>query len=126
MVHLTPGLRYLAGGAAYSSFLVIGVFPLQHLLKWAFGAHIPTWVAIVTSLATFPVGAIIRLSFKEWKDRRDAGIMGAQIVPKITGKWLGNVDVLRMLKEVWDSGYPSTCSLTRLPSDTLVDEFMCR
>jgi hypothetical protein len=126
MAHLTPGLRYLASGAAYGSVPVIGVFALQHLLKWAFGAHIPTWMAIVTSLATFPVGAIIRLSLKEWKDRRSAGTMGAQIVPKVAGKWLGNVDVLQMVQEASVSGYPSMCSLMRFLSDKLADEFMCR
>ena len=117
MVHLTPGLRYLASGAVYGSVPVIGVFALQHWLKWAFDVHIPAWVAIVTSLATFPVGGIIRLSLKEWTDRRNAGTMGAQIVPKVTGKWLGNVDVLRMLMEASESGYPGVCSLTRFPTE---------
>lgn len=124
MAHLTPGLRYLASGVAYGSVPVIGVFALQHVLKWAFGTHIPTWMTIVTSLATFPVGVIIRLSLKEWKDRRGAATMGAQIVPKVTGKCLGNVDVLQMLQEASVSGYPSMCSLTRFLSDKLVDEFI--
>lgn len=110
MVHVSPGLRYLASGAVYSSLPVIGGLGAQHLLNMAFDAHIPTWVVIVASLATFPVGAIIRMYLKEWKDRRDAAIMGAQMVPKLAGRWLGNLDIFLKVKEVWASGYPSMCS----------------
>jgi hypothetical protein len=110
MVHVSPGLRYLASGAVCSSVPVIGGLGAQHLLNMVFDARIPTWVVIVASLATFPVGAIIRMSLKEWKDRRDAAIMGAQMVPKLAGRWLGNVDILLKVKEVWASGYPSMCS----------------
>ena len=112
MVRLTPGLRFLASGAVYGSIPFIGGLAVKHLLDKAFDAHIHMWLVIVASLSTFPVGAIIRLSLKEWKDRHDAATMGAQIVPKVIGIWLGNFDVLRKLKEVWVSGYPGTCSRT--------------
>ena len=112
MVRLTPGLRFLASGAIYGSIPFIGGLVVKHLLDKAFDAHIHMWLVIVASLSAFPVGAIIRLSLKEWKDRHDAATMGAQIVPKVTGKWLGNLDVLQKVKEVWASGYPGMCSLT--------------
>ncbi|KAF8722643.1 hypothetical protein AX14_009726 [Amanita brunnescens Koide BX004] len=108
MMHSTPGLRYISGGAVYSSVPVIGGLAVQHLLNKAFfNARIPTWVVIVASLAAYPVKAIIRISLKGWKDRLDAATMGAQLVPKLAGKWLGNLDILLKVKEVWASGYPS-------------------
>jgi hypothetical protein len=32
--------------------------------------------------------------------------MGACPVPKVKGRWLGNLDVLRMMMENWKNGYP--------------------
>jgi hypothetical protein len=30
-------------------------------------------------------------------------------VPKVAGKWLGGVDILSKVMEVWASGYPKMC-----------------
>ncbi|KAF8332425.1 cytochrome P450 monooxygenase pc-1 [Amanita rubescens] len=107
MLHLTPGLRFLANGVLYS-FIgpVVGGLTVQQLLARAFNAHVQTWVIILGSLSILPVATVIRLSLKEWKERREAAAMGAQVVPRVRGKWFGNLDVLRRCKEAWDNGYP--------------------
>jgi hypothetical protein len=32
--------------------------------------------------------------------------MGACLVPRVQGRWLGNLDVLRTMMENWRDGYP--------------------
>jgi hypothetical protein len=110
MLHPTPGLRFLANGVLYS-FIgpVVGGMTVQQLLARAFNTRIQTWVIILTSLSILPVATAIRLSLKQWKERREAAAMGAQVVPRVRGKWFGNLDVLRRCKEAWDNGYPGTC-----------------
>ncbi len=87
----------------------MGGLTVQQLLTRAFNAHIQTWVIILGSLSILPIATVIRLSLKEWKERREAAAMGAQVVPRVRGKWFGNLDVLRRCKEAWDNGYPGTC-----------------
>lgn len=112
MLYLTPGFRFLANGVLYSLIgPVVGGLTVQQLLARVFDTHIQTWVIIFGSLSMLPVGTVIQLSLKERKERREAAAMGAQVVPRVRGKWFGNLDVLRRCKEAWDSGYPGTCIL---------------
>jgi len=43
----------------------------------------------------------------EFKQRRRAAAIGARIVPRVNGKWPGNVDILIRLLDNWRLGYPS-------------------
>ena len=124
MLPLTPGLRYLAGAALSLAIPAIGGVAIQLLLNRALDARIPTWIVIFGSLVIVPVEGGIRLFLKEWRDRQEAAVMGAQLVPKVRGKLLGNLDVVRKVREAWTTGYPGACSLIDLPSPEVFNEIV--
>jgi hypothetical protein len=111
MLPPTPGLRYIAKEALSCTVPVIWGVALQQLLNRALDVNIPTWIIICGSPVALPVGAVIRLLLKEWRDRQNAAAMGAQIVPKVKGKSFGNLDVVKKSKEAWMSGYIGACNL---------------
>lgn len=116
MLPPTPGLRYIAKEALSCAAPVIWGVALQQLLNSALDVNIPTWIVIFGSPVALPVGAVIRVLLKEWRDRRNAAAMGAQIVPRVKGKSFGNLDVVRKSKEVWMTGYLGACNLTEFLS----------
>ena len=111
MLPPAPGLRYIAKEALSCTVPVIWGVALQQLLNKTLDVNIPTWVIICGSTVALPVRAVIRLFLKEWRDRRIAAAMGAQIVPKVKGKSFGNLDVVKKSKEVWMTGYIGMCNL---------------
>ena len=72
---------------------------LLHLARtW----DIPYAGALSTPLSCFvsiPIWFTVRVQFREWKHHREAKRLGARLVPRIRGRWPGNVDVLlRIMK----------------------------
>lgn len=108
-MHLTPGIHFLAAGAVYCSIPAIGAVAVQNLAVRIYNIHIPTWAVALGSFMTLPLAVYVRIFQKGWKDRRDAAAVGAQIVPKVKGHKFGNLDILRIMTEVWESGYPGAC-----------------
>ncbi|KAF8631756.1 hypothetical protein AX15_002212 [Amanita polypyramis BW_CC] len=105
MVHLTPGIRFIASGAVYFSAPAIGAASIQFLVDRIYNIHLPTWAVALGSFMTLPLGMYMRIFWKGWKDRRDAAAVGAQIVPKVKGKKFGNFDVQQTMNKVWEHGY---------------------
>ncbi|PFH46977.1 hypothetical protein AMATHDRAFT_198725 [Amanita thiersii Skay4041] len=105
-MQMTPGIRFLGSGLAYASLPIIGSTALQQLASKYYDIDVPTWVVVLSSVLAFPGASLARVLWKEIKDRRDAAAIGAQVVPKVRGKKVGNLDILQTMKEVWDSGYP--------------------
>ena len=121
MLPPTPGLRYIAKGALSCTVPVIWGVALQQLLNRALEVNIPTWIVLFGSPVALPVGAVIRLILRRWRDRRNAAAMGAQIVPKVKGKSFGNLDVVQKSKEVWMTGYLGECNLIEFLSHAPVN-----
>lgn len=124
MLPLTPGLRYLSGAALSFAVPVICGVAVQLLSNKALDILIPTWIVIFGSLVIVPAEAGIRVFLTEWRDRREAAALGAQIVPKVRGKLPGNLDVVRKVKEAWKAGYPGACNSIDLPSLEPFDEIV--
>ncbi|KAK2461124.1 hypothetical protein APHAL10511_006651 [Amanita phalloides] len=104
--YLTPGLRFLSKRAGYLAIIVIAIIAIRHLVDNLFDVRTPTWTIIPGSLLTPLLVIHLRITWKGWKDRRDAAALGAQVVPKVKGKRFGNLDIVKNLLEVWVSGYP--------------------
>ncbi|KAF8890928.1 cytochrome P450 monooxygenase pc-1 [Infundibulicybe gibba] len=101
----TPGLLFL------SRFLVIIAIPgvstiaLRHICN-NFNVTLPSWISVLIAVFTVPTVVTARILLKELKDRRGAASMGARMIPRAQGAWLGNLDVLRAMKKYWQEGYP--------------------
>ncbi|KAG7443774.1 cytochrome P450 monooxygenase pc-3 [Guyanagaster necrorhizus] len=48
-----------------------------------------------------------RVVYADHCDKKDAGSMGARLVPRAQGRWPGNIDILAKSMYVWAEGYPS-------------------
>ncbi|KAM6500143.1 cytochrome P450 monooxygenase pc-1 [Amanita muscaria] len=106
MVFLTPGVRLLAKGAAYVSVPVFGGIAIQRFMLRIYDVSVPTWAIATASIMIIPIAGYISVFWKQVKDRRDAAAMGAQIVPKIPGKKFGNFDVVQLMTQAAEHGYP--------------------
>ncbi|KIL67120.1 hypothetical protein M378DRAFT_23065 [Amanita muscaria Koide BX008] len=106
MAYLTPGIRFLAAGAGYTSVPVLGGIAIQRFILKFYDVYVPTWAIVTASVLAIPVSAFVSIFWKQIKDRRDAEAMGAQLVPKIQGRKLGNVDILQTMMKLSKSAYP--------------------
>lgn len=119
-------MRYLACAALSFAVPVILGVTIQLLLNRALDVRIPTWIVLFGSLVIVPIKAGIRVFLKERRDRQEAAAMGAQMVPKVRGKLLGNLDIVRKVKEAWATGYPGAYNHIDLPSREPFDECLPR
>lgn len=56
--------------------------------------------------------SVSRAIWKSISDRRAAAALGARPIPVVQGKWIGNLDILKHLKETLEVGYLGMYILT--------------
>lgn len=100
MAAITPGIVFLARRCAFLA--VAGCFFV------ALGRYItyPLWALVFLTYSSGPVIFILQKHYLSLRDQRDAAALGARIFPKVKGKWIGNFDILTMMKHNWNFGYP--------------------
>lgn len=106
MTVVTPGVDFLARQLTPLSIRYLGAFAIQYFAKKDFDADIPTWLIIVFTTLTIPATAIFRILRKEYADKRQAVALGARLVPRAQGKYIGNYDILDVMYKNWKTGYP--------------------
>ena len=63
------------------------------------------WFYLPLALLSIPLSVVLRSHYALWTQDRDAARFGAQPIPRVCGRWPGNLDVvLRMLKS-FESDY---------------------
>lgn len=97
-------LRILVGilvpaGSAYGALQL-----LELLSKIHFGSPL-TWLIV---LSACPLTIAARIWLRSASMRRQAAARGANIVPRVQGKWPGNLDVLLTLMNEFENDYPGT------------------
>ncbi|KAF9007215.1 CYP63 cytochrome P450 monooxygenase-like protein [Cyathus striatus] len=105
MVLITPGVDFLAHGAAFGSLPVFGAVAIGRLSSTHYGVEIPTWMLLTASVLSFPAIAAIRIVTTQIKHRRQAAAVGARLPPAIKGKLVGNFDVMMTLMKNFKNGY---------------------
>lgn len=102
MVHITPGLAFLAqnlvGPGLGFTACVLGTRYLA--------LPIPAWAIALLSLLSVPGRIVGGILWTEFRDRREAERLGARLVPRAKGKRFANLDVLEELLGHWRNGYP--------------------
>lgn len=78
------------------------------LTSFAFRIACPSlalWYYIPFAFLSIPLSVVLRSHYTVWTQDRDAARLGAQPIPRVCGRWPGNLDVvLRMLKS-FESDY---------------------
>ena len=108
MVHVTPGLAFLAQNLVGPGLgFTAGVLGTRYL-----SLPIPAWAIALLSLLSVPGRIVGGILWTEFRDRREAERLGARLVPRAKGKRFANLDVLEELLGHWRNGYPGTFVLS--------------
>jgi hypothetical protein len=84
----------------------------RFILKARFDVFIPIWAMVTGGVLGIPVVIIARLVWDEIYQRRRAAALGARLVPRVEGRWPGNIDVLIDAIEKMRNSYPGRTSPT--------------
>lgn len=87
---------------------------LAHLLRVRLGC----W-SLPVYLLSIILAAIARVQCSELVQRREAAQLGARLIPRVVGKWPGNIDVMLRLRKSFASSYIYN------PYLELFDEYQC-
>ncbi|EPT04095.1 hypothetical protein FOMPIDRAFT_1022169 [Fomitopsis schrenkii] len=105
-MELGPGerlvLRALLVLGKYPAIVAAAAYALNHYA----GCAIPVWAVCIGALATIPLVIGLVISFRRWRVSRAAERHGATFAPKVKGRWLGNLDVLKDVLHSFRTGYP--------------------
>lgn len=111
MTILTPGVVFISRTLGFLGIFSVGAVTSRHLLEQYASISVPTWLFLTISVTSLPGIITCRILYKDWRDRREAARLGARLAPKMKGKWIGNLDILRdMVNNFW-TGYPGTLAI---------------
>jgi len=77
------------------------------------------WWSIPAHLLAIPLAVFIRVQYSDFVQARQARQLGARPIPRVVGKWPGNIDVMLKLKKGLASQY--ICE----PFLDLFEEYQC-
>ena len=108
MSSLPPGVKFLSRGFAYVAVYVGGAIGVTRIVGALSDGrlYVPVWWVVTGALAAVPALSTIYILNGEWYKRRRAAALGARVMPTAPGKWLGNVDILKMSLRNLAIGYP--------------------
>ncbi|KIM86057.1 hypothetical protein PILCRDRAFT_816605 [Piloderma croceum F 1598] len=107
MAFLTPGAIFLSRclvSLLLPSAVIAGT---RFILKTQFDIFIPIWALVTGGALGIPVVIIAQLVWAEIYQRRRAAALGARFVPRVVGRWPGNIDVLIDAIEKMRNSYPA-------------------
>jgi len=106
MTLLTPGVIFLGPALGRLLFACFIIAVVRFILDDHFGIFIRKRVVVGAIVLAIPIITTVRVVWAQIKKRRRAAALGAQVVPMVSGKWLGNLDVLIQLVNNFRYGYP--------------------
>ncbi|RXW17143.1 hypothetical protein EST38_g8710 [Candolleomyces aberdarensis] len=84
--------------------LVIPVVLLHLSLSW-FDVSVPILYVPLLDVGFIIVCAVVRVQWREWTQSREARALNARQVPRVVGKWPGNIDVLLWMMKEFKTSY---------------------
>lgn len=63
------------------------------------------WVRVGIVVLCVPSSFVLRIVYEEFRWKRDAAAAGARLPPRAVGNRIGNIDILKKMLNVRDSGY---------------------
>lgn len=73
---------------------------LAHLFRIRLG-----WLSSPAYLLSILLAAIVRVQYTQLVQRREAKQLGARLIPRVVGKWPGNIDVMLKMRKSFASSY---------------------
>ncbi|KAF9007213.1 CYP63 cytochrome P450 monooxygenase-like protein [Cyathus striatus] len=105
---ITPGIDFFARGAFFLLLRSSGLIAVERFASLLYTTDLaPVWPLFVASLLSFPFEIMIRIIVTEIRHRKEAAAVDARMVPRVKGRWIGNLDVLNGLRTNFWYGYPA-------------------
>lgn len=93
----TPGAIFLARELPHLALPAVAIYGGFHLLNEYKLLRVSSWVKWAAIVAYYPLSVVIRrILYKIWM-KRDSARLGGQMVPKVKGKKVGNLDIVELL-----------------------------
>jgi hypothetical protein len=92
------------------SLLLLVIAGIQVILITQFDILIPMGVLVIGGAFSISFVIIIRVVWDEIYQRRRAAALGARLVPRVAGRWPGNIDVLIDAVDKMRNSYPGETS----------------
>ncbi|KAG5653247.1 hypothetical protein H0H81_001504 [Sphagnurus paluster] len=107
MVVVTPGVDFIVHHVVRFS-VPSGLFAISlRALSASYGYPLPTWALALGTALFIPIVFAIRIIYKSFDDKRQAAALGARLATQVQGKYPGNLDILAIMRRLWDTGYPA-------------------
>ncbi|KIM86025.1 hypothetical protein PILCRDRAFT_816571 [Piloderma croceum F 1598] len=105
MTLLTPGIVFLSRAFLSLLFPCFVIAASRIILDNHFGIFIPKRFVIGATVLAIPIITTIRICWAQIKTRRRAAALDSRVAPTITGKWLGNFDIVKEIVKIVQHGY---------------------
>ena len=112
MAVTTPGIDFIVASLAKMSLPPIVLAAVARVLADYFHHTIPTWLLVSTSALSIPFVSFLRIAATRLYNRYQAARLGARLAPEVPGHSIGNFDVMKRLRYMFDHDYPGVYPLT--------------
>ncbi|KIK67201.1 hypothetical protein GYMLUDRAFT_37268 [Collybiopsis luxurians FD-317 M1] len=107
MMLVTPGVNFLSRILAILVLFLFSAAAARRFLARYANITLSNSVFLAVTILSLPVLFTGRILLRDLKHKRHAAALGARPVPKVRGKWIGNLDVLKMMMDNFYAGYPA-------------------
>jgi hypothetical protein len=111
MAKLTPGVLFILTILRNLAFFIGTTIACKHALSHFLNIAISNAVMFLSVITGVPALIALRLIYNDVHDRREAARLGARIVPRVQGKWPGNLDIIVDLVTNFTKAYPGDIHL---------------
>jgi hypothetical protein len=122
---VSPGVAYLARGllsvivpAASSVIIAVRLASLK-------GIRVSPWLISAVILGAAPLGFAAYVLADGRSQQRKANRLGARLVPRIKGKWPGNLDKIVKMVLKNENEYLGTASVSCIPCSCFTEPYFC-
>ncbi|KAF5393251.1 hypothetical protein D9757_000767 [Collybiopsis confluens] len=103
---LTPGLTFIARILAGLGLFALGAVCVRRILD-RYAVFLSNALFLALSAVSIPALFAFLILLRDARHRWHAAALGARMVPKVRGKWIGNLDILKMMLDNHYRGYPA-------------------
>ncbi|KAJ7289341.1 cytochrome P450 monooxygenase pc-1 [Mycena rebaudengoi] len=101
-----PGVGFVARLSFLVLRLPVALGLAVHYVSRRLENPVPVYATAFLVCASLPLYVVYRVVKKDIRQRREAAMMGARLVPEIANNSFGNVDTLKLMMGVRKFGYP--------------------
>ncbi|KAG6845855.1 hypothetical protein H0H87_002546 [Tephrocybe sp. NHM501043] len=107
---LPPGPVYLANRLPTLILPLASVYVLKRLLHSYLDISLPNWAVLASTVVAIPIGLLLKVSYNDFTNRRNAAASGAVLPPRVQDKYPAGLGLLLGSLQNLKTGYPGVVS----------------